>query len=186
MSGPFYAKGWYRVDVTDIGMQKSKNGNPMIVTKFVPLAELISRLDEAGERITDEIPVSNGYTRTSWLTIVEDNEQSLDFALMKLRNAGWQGTSMRELEQLRGQQIVMACDHQPGRDKYAGTMQEKWDWPLPERESTPVENDSDVVRKVDALFGRKLKTGVEKKSPSTPMAPENGKEHLLEDGDIPF
>lgn len=179
-NGPFYAEGAYMGDVTDVAVGESKNGHPMVTLKFLPVSSVSSYLDDDGQIVASLTPTLKQYERTTRVVIKEDDERSLEFALLKLRTAGWQGESFREIDTLRGESINLTCHHEEGTGQYAGKVFERWELPLPPRESEPLESDTSVARKLDALFGRKLKTEAPKAG-AVPVAPTSGI-----DDDIPF
>jgi hypothetical protein len=184
-SGPFYAEGWYSVEGIDAALGESKNGHPMVTIKVLPIASVSAYVDAAGIEQRQETRVQKSYERTTRIVLKVDDEQSQEFALMKLRQAGWQGDSFRELAGLRGLRFDMSCKHEPGTGDYAGRMFERWEMPLPRRDSEPLENDDKLARKLDALFGKKLKTNGTSK-PATATAPPLPDGTDVLDDDIPF
>lgn len=169
-------------EVTDIAVGESKNGHPMVTLKFLPVSSVSARYDGEGQIVADLTPTAKQYERTTRIVMKADDERSLEFALLKLRTAGWEGESFREIESLRGTTINVTCRHEPGTGEYAGKVFERWELPLPPRESEPLESDNAVVRKLDTLFGKKLKGGAQKSAPP-PQAPAGG---YFVDDDIPF
>ena len=187
-NGPFYAEGAYMGEVSDVAVGESKNGHPQIKVKFYPTATVSTRYNDDGEIEADLTPTQRKYERTAQITIKADDERSMDFALMKLRAAGWEGESFRELDSLRGTTINLTCRHEQGTGDYSGKTFERWELPLPPRESEPLESDSSVARKLDALFGKKLKAPklatTPPSAPSEPANPPSGSSDF--DYDIPF
>lgn len=181
-NGPFYAEGAYMGEVTDVAVGESKNGHPMVTVKFLPMSSVSSYLDDDGQIVASLTPTIKKYERTTRIVIKADDERSLEFALLKLRTAGWQGESFREIDTLRGETINLTCHHEEGTGQYSGKVFERWELPLPPRESEPMETDTSVARKLDALFGRKLKTGAAKAETAPATAPASEIDEL----DIPF
>jgi hypothetical protein len=152
MAGPFYEKGAHAVQILQIAGQTSSNGNPMIVAKVKVMGKF-SFVD--GQREPQLIAVPQQYDRTIRLVVTD---KSQEMVLKKLRWAGWQGESFKELYKLLGTVCRAVCDHDViGAGDKAGQMGETWDFELPPRESKPVEDDPGVFKKLDALFGKSLK-----------------------------
>lgn len=203
-TGPFYEPGFYLCNVDSHAFQESRNGNPMIVFKVTPEARLYTAFDAAGEPTESQVPLAKSYQRTSRIVINSESEASMDFALMKLREAGFEGTRFADLD-LVNCRVRMECSHEPGVGQYVGSTFERWEFPLPPRESVPLENDDKVARRLDNLFGKKLKTAGAEKPKATPKAapeekPDTKGENLrdlapsetsklgkpIDDSDIPF
>jgi len=169
-------------DVTDVAVGESKNGHPMVTIKFLPVSSVSSYLDDDGQVVANLTPTQRQYERTARIVIKADDERSLEFAMLKLRAAGWEGESFREIDSLRGSQINLTCSHEEGTGAYAGKLFERWELPLPPRKSEPLESDNSVARKLDALFGKALKlpNGAPKAAASTtPTTP-------VDDDGLPF
>lgn len=182
--GPFYAEGWYSVECTDAALGESKNGHPMVTIKVLPIAQVSAYVDASGIEQRNEARVSKQYERTTRIVLKVDDEQSQEFALMKLRQAGWEGNSFRDIASLRGLTFDMSCKHEPGSGEYAGRMFERWEMPLPRRESEPLEHDDKLARKLDTLFGKKLKTNGSAVAAASAVAESASSDPL--DDDIPF
>jgi len=182
-SGPFYPEGFYLAEVADHGFQRAKSGKPMIVFTVRPTAKLSSFYADDGGLVEQETPVEKRYDRTVRLVIVEDNDQSLDFAMQKLRYAGFDGDRFEDLD-LVGATVRCAVSHRP----YEGRTYEQWDLALPPRESSPIESDESIPKKLNALFGRRLKeSGGQPVPPQTqPSTTEQQSSSNLGDDDIPF
>lgn len=139
-----YQEGQYLAVVKQQGFQESSNGNPMIVLVVKPYVQFIYP-----NGVEEEDNIQDGYERTIRL-VVTDNTK--DFVLDKLRAAGFDGSSFRELE-LQGKSVRCRCSHDVNGDK----EYESWDLVFT-RESKPVEPlDSAAARKLDAMFGSALK-----------------------------
>lgn len=177
-SGPFYPEGFYLVDVTAQGYQRAKTGKPMIVFTVQPIAQLKSFYGDDGGLIEQETAVTKRYDRTVRLVIVEDNEQALDFAMQKLRYAGFKGDRFEDLN-LVGSTVRCTVSHRP----YEGKTYEQWDLALPPRESSPIESDNSIPKTLNALFGRRLKNNDSPKPPAPSTVPES---QQVGDDDIPF
>lgn len=155
----YYQEGFYRCRVIDQGFQNTKETNkPMIVLKVQPLAR--SRHDTDGTEYEEPLTGTN-YDRSIYLVIDADDEEKMDKLLSKLRHAGFTGDSFADLD-LVGKEVSCACFAQRSDPN-------KEDWklcgPRVQRDSKPLEQmDSKAARTLDALFGRKLKTGAAPKS----------------------
>lgn len=185
-NGPFYEPGFYLCNVDSHAFQESKNGNPMIVFKVTPEARLVGRFDSAGEYTEEQAPVARSYQRTARIVINTESEASMDYALMKLREAGFTGTRFADLD-LANCRVRMECRHEDGKGEYVGSVFEQWEFPLPQRESVPLESDDKVARRLDNLFGKKLKAsgGEAPAKPAREKVDTQG-HNLLDDGDVPF
>lgn len=174
-----YQPGRYRCSVDENAFQVAKTGKPMIVLKVRPEAQLFDRIGASGEPYTEEEVTSQQYPRTVRIVINENNEQSLDFAMRKLRHAGFTGSSFDQLD-LRGKDVVCDCKH----ETYEGNLTERWDLPLPDQ-SRPLENDPSIARKLNAIFGKRLTTngGIATPPQHQPQAAVVG---AADDDDIPF
>lgn len=188
-NGPFYEPGFYLCNVDSHAFQESKNGHPMIVFKVTPELRIVTSYNASGEPVESHVSLSKSYQRTSRIVINTESEQSMDYALMKLREAGFTGTKFTELN-LEGSRVRMECSHEPGQGQYAGSTFERWEFPLPPRESVPLESDDKVARRLDNLFGKKLKTdAAARPQPVVEDKPDTKGANLaapITDDDIPF
>lgn len=167
MPGPFYQEGLYEVEIREVGFEEAKSGNPMIVFKIL----VDSSIDQ--NSANERYPCSHKYERFLRLVIVngpdqKKNDDSRAYALMKLRNIGWDGDKFETLpDSLVGQVVVANCTHQKQiGGEYDGRVNEQWDFPLPPRESKPIENKPTLAKKLNALFGKSLKDSKPEKSHS--------------------
>ena len=185
MNGPFYEPGYYACTVTQQAWGKSKNDHPQLIFKHKPEYLVNAFIGDDGEVQQTRKRTAQQYERTIYLTFPAHSEQAMDFALMKLRHAGFEGDDLRELN-FAGQEILVECKHAPS-NKEPGQLFESWELPLPPRESEPMDSDDSVARKLNTLFGRKLKAGA-KSEPSANVAEatNNPSEPGSLDSDIPF
>lgn len=151
MNGPYYEPGAYLCRVKEQAFQTSKTGRPMIVFKVNPLAMLSVSYGDSGEAEEQQEPTQQAYDRTVRLVIVEDNQESLDYAIAKLRFAGFTGQKFEELD-LVGSTVRCNVKHEP----YNGKLSEQWELALPPRDDQPMQSDGSLTRKLNALFGRRL------------------------------
>ena len=141
----YYAEGPYRAEIKEQGLSKSKNDNPQFFLKIVVLESL------------DINPISyQQYERTIFWTVTE---KTIDFVVDKLATLGFQGASFRQLDPSHvghqsfvGQEIEVYCK----LETYEGKEREKWDLSFTGG-GTQEPLDESEARKLDALFGRKLK-----------------------------
>lgn len=157
MSGPFYDPGTYVCRVTQQGFGEAKStGNPMILIGIQPT----SRILQAPDGVEELEACDQHYDRTVRLVIANDDQK--EYAMLKLRNAGFLGDSFSQLN-LEGADVRCECKHQNGTGEHAGKTFEQWDLQLPPRERTPMQPlDKTATRKLDALFGKRLKEGARK------------------------
>lgn len=176
---PFYDPGVYRCKVQEQAWGKSgkdRNGNEQLVLKVLVVDKIEQWYDDAGQLQQEPASVRNSYERTIFLTFTTNN---VEYIVAKLRHAGFSGTEFTELN-LVGADVFCVCAH----DSYQGQEREKWDLALPPRESKPLENDDNVARKVNALFGRALKENGS--STPIPKPPPVAASVSPADDDIPF
>lgn len=145
--GPFYAPGFYLGIVQEIGFTQTKNSGKDMIVVVVEVTEEFPAGCYAEE---DAFPVSNRYNRTVNLVIGDD--RSLDYIMLKLRNAGWRGQDFSDIDQLVGNRCRLKCEHEE-RDN--GEMWEQWDLVLPAR-SRNLSVEPTVAMKLNALFDRRL------------------------------
>lgn len=123
---------------------------PMLVFKIQPLAEIIRGPD--GEETFNDVPPSQ-YDATLRMVVDPKNEKSMDFALKKLRYAGFVGESFADLN-LVGAEIRCMNEH----SDYEGKTYDQWDFALPPLDQAPLNPlDNAAARKLDTLFGKRLK-----------------------------
>lgn len=169
----FYPPGRYRCRIEDQGFQTASTGNPMIVFKVRPFAEIVQ-----GPEGPEDQHVDGKYDRTIRLTVTD---KSQEMVLKKLRLAGFDGVSFRDMDLLHRD---VECECSP--DKYEGKDVERWDLALPPREAGPPFQplDSKAARSLDTLFGKSLKeTAVKKEKPEAAPAPASVGN---DDPDVPF
>jgi hypothetical protein len=148
MAGPFYSPGSYECQVTSFGLGESSNGNPM-VTLRVRVAYYIEAPGTA-------LPVSQEYERDIRLVVTD---KTTEMVLKKLRHAGWTGDRFEALGSIVGTTVRCTCKHEPGIDDKANQLFERWDLTLPPLQKEPLETNSQVAKRLNALFGKALKEG---------------------------
>lgn len=159
-----YEEGLYRFRVVSQGWTETKKAPPRPM--FVINGDPISRIHrgEDGSEYEDSVD-RDQYDRRIQMLIDPNDVQSQDFAMKKLRYAGFEGDSFSDLD-LVGKDIRARCTH----GEYNQKPKEDWDFALPDRESNAKPLDSGMARKLDALFGKKLKDGAKPKA--SPARPE--------------
>ncbi len=162
-SGPFYHPGLYVCRVKEQAFAETKNGNPMIVLAMEP-THLLDKDSEGNEMLST---LTQSYERTVRLVIANDDQK--EYVMLKLRNAGFLGDSFSQLN-LEGGDVRCVCEHRQGDGEYTGKTFEQWDLQLPPRERIPLQPlDKTAARKLDAMFGKRLKEGA-KKPAAAPVA----------------
>jgi len=156
----YYAQGPYRAEVIDQGLSQSSTGNPQIFLRI----QILESLD------INPITVEQ-YERTIYWTLTE---KTIEFTLDKLVQLGFKGASFRQLDPLHqghhsfiGQQIEVYCKI----ELYQGKEREKWDLSFSGGGPEPL--DEAEARKLDAMFGRKLKEKCGAAAASTGMQPND-------------
>lgn len=159
----YYAQGAYLCEVIDQGLSLSSNGNHQIWLQV-----------NVRQPLSVGCSVERQFDRTIFWTLTDN---TIDYVLDKLERLGFHGESFRLLDpavaghqSFVGQQIECYCEI----EVYNGKQKEKWDLNSPLR-AAPEPLGADEARKLDALFGQKLK-GRFKRSGAVPAATvANGK-----------
>lgn len=174
MAGPFYQEGLYEVEIKEIGFVEAKSGNPMIVFNV--------KVESSIGQDNTRHPCSHQYERTIRLTVLDEYK---DYVLLKLRYIGWNGTKFESLpEDLEGQVVIADCKHERQEGgEYHGRINERWDFPLPPKESKPIENKPALAKKLNAMFGKSLKDAA---STAQTQRTEPVSASSMDDGAIPF
>ena len=186
-NGPYYGEGTYQVNVNEVAFQMTTKAppRPMIVLKFTVTGFIPSN----GDAWT---PEQEQYERRIYMMVDPDKPKQKEFVLMKLREAGWNGEKFEELGKwIIGQNIKAKCYHKEDKDpesKYFGTISEGWDLPLPPLESEPLENDPNIAKKLNAMFGKTLKETSKPASPPAPRqtVPPEDRDGTPPDDEVPF
>lgn len=144
-----YAPGRYRCQITEQGFSESKEKKtPCFAIKIKPTA--------AYDPTNGDLVQCEAYERTVtlWLT-----ENTVENAIRNVRSLGFDGASFRELDpevpghtSLVGVEFDFQCSH----EEYEGKQMERWEFPPPE--ARPIERVSGLSKKLDALFGKSLKS----------------------------
>jgi len=112
------------------------------------------------------------------------HENTIDGTIERLRGLGWDGASWSDLEpggahSFVGQMIDLVCTH----ETVEGKTFERWDFPG--GRARP-EHQTDLCKRLDALYGAKLRLPRETKCASKPKAKPQPAQQDPADDDIPF
>lgn len=164
----YYEPGLHLARVSKQGWTESKTKKAMLVFEVAILAKVVP--DQEGNESYEDLAPSQ-YDQTLRIVVDSDSPDSLDYAMRKLRYAGFDGDSFADLN-LEGREVRVRNDPQ----EYKGKLCDSWDFALPPRESTAAPLDNSAARKFDALFGRRLKDGAQPKAakPEPEAAPPRG------------
>lgn len=181
----YYSPGRYSCRIKQQGIEKSKKGKDMLVFVFRPEA-VIGRDEEGNDTLDGSIFAE--HDRTARLVIDPANEAGMDYTMKKLRFAGFTGITFSELN-LVDKLVILKCEP----SEYNGKETESWEFPLPELGEREVKAlDSKEARRLDALFGKKLKEGAKpaptKKPPTddTASIAASGGADVPEEDEVPF
>ncbi len=156
----YYNPGRYLCEVTSQGFNKSKEkGTPFFFLGIKPLEMYIT--EEERE------PIDGQYERAVNLYITEN---TIDRVVAKLRSLEWEGNDFRDLEpnnpdghSFVGQEIVVRCTNEQVGDK----VYDRWE--LPDMGgSLDLDNDPNVSRGLNTMFGKALKGGASKTKAKPP------------------
>lgn len=148
MPGPHYKNGSYLSEVIDIAFNDAES--PQIVFRL----RIMSEWNAAA---SDWTACSDQYERTIWMNIPHAEEHQ-PFVVMKLRQAGWKGTSFVTLrDDMLGKNVIVKNEIRVAKGgKYQGKEVEGWDFPLPPKESPALEHQPAVAKRLDSLLGSLL------------------------------
>lgn len=158
---PFYQAGTYRCRGVGHAWDEAGTGSKQLLIKMKVEGERIESFDTSGEPQVVDAPVATSYERTVFLTI---NDKTIEYVIKKLRFAGFDGASFDDLD-LFGHELTAICRHEPTQD--GSGMRERWDlaWA---NESKALKSDSNVLRSINALYGKHLKASAPAASKVTP------------------
>jgi hypothetical protein len=156
-----YQPGTYICEVLEQALVKASTGKPMFVFK-VRVQSKVTMNHESGEELIE--PQMETYERTVRIVVNPNNPDSLEYAMKKLRHAGFTGTQFEQLN-LTGARVRCKCEE----GEYKGQPSENWDFELPGRSSSePLENDPALNKTLNALFDRQLREPQAEKPAETP------------------
>jgi hypothetical protein len=178
-----YEAGNYLFKVTAQGFGENKTGSQFFFLEGEPVA-----LQKDGQEFSVE-----QFKRTIRLTITEKNVQ---YVIDKLTGIGWEGGRWGTLDPTEanhhsfvGQEVPAVCTMRPGQGDNANKLFENWDLPFV---GDSVENDPNVSRKLDSMFGRSAqaaKKATPKPAAAKPAAANRALQEAANgesDLDIPF
>jgi len=169
-----FSQGRYKATVTHQKLGESRNGTPQFVLSFRPIGKY--DLERPGEEL---LPCED-WERSAFFYF---SSRAVDISLEQLHEIGFRGTSFFELDpetpgfcDFGGLTIDVICEH----EAYQGETKERWRLARTGGGGLEVKKlDDRQTRKLDALFGRKLKELAEKSSvhdsmQQVPTEPEPG------------
>lgn len=169
----YYSQGAYKCEVIDQGLSMSSTEKPQIW--------LLVRVLQSNDNPDLTI---NQYERTIFWTLTE---KTIDFTLDKLERLGFSGQSFRDVDpnveghhSFVGQIIDCWCR----LETYEGKEREKWDLSRDLTVTPPDPLGDSDARKLDALFGRKLKERFKKSSAAKPAKAESQPNEPLAVGNV--
>lgn len=181
--GVHYGKGKYNCTGVEAALQESSKGQPMLALKFT--------VDSECQKDGSETPCE-GYERRLWLVVDEADEEGMDKAVRKMRQIGFQGIKMEDFPKwFVGKEFYANCwigTNKKQGTKYFGQEQENWDVWTPKAESKPLENKTEVAKKMNAILGKKLKETATA-APAEPPKVEakvEGDSSGIPDDEVPF
>lgn len=167
--------GRYHAEIVGQQMAESSNGNPQLIL----VIRLLGKLDPADPETMHHCPADE---RRVFMTITQ---KTIDFVLRDLKALGFSKSSFSFLDpntdgyhDFRGTEVDVSCQH----DTYQGEVKEKWQLALNGGfEAKPL--DKKNLRKLDSLFGKKLKDAVGSPSQANPQVDAD---EVPADDQIPF
>jgi hypothetical protein len=154
----FYQKGLHVGECVGQWLDSPQGKSPYFALKF----NILARVE--GEK---EYPVESG-ERTVYLYLTD---KALDMTTDVLTHLGYDKDTLRFLDPNRegfynfaGKRCDLWCKH----EEYNGEQKEKWSVSMPFADATPL--DDKELRRLDALFGKALKT--RRPFPTAPAEPE--------------
>ncbi len=160
----YYEPGNYVFRITKQGWTEAKDGKPMLVFDGYP-THLVRKDPEGNEVLEEVYEDPQRPDRRLQLYIDSSRDDIMDFVMKKLRHAGFEGDSFADLN-LLNTDIRATCKE----DEYKSKPTENWDFALPPLERGEVnELDSGMNRKLDTLFGKRLKGGKPKQVDAEPQ-----------------
>lgn len=175
----YYDVGLYLGQVTSQAMGETKNGN----TQFVLTFNVLGKIDQTEP---DKLIQCKPGQRSCFMVFTE---KTIDFLLEQLQSIGFHKPSFSFLDPSRpdhqsfvGQEIEFWCKH----SEYEGKWSEKWSISNGGGGLNLTPAKPAAIRKLDALFEKKLKA-LAKDAPKAEPAPQNANAEPGEPADaIPF
>jgi hypothetical protein len=190
MARPYYKPGRYWGKVTHQRVGKTSKGNPQLVISFLILG-VVNPADPDG----DLLPCGEHYERSVFRVITEN---TIEYVQADVKKLGWSGEQWHQFDEeaadcvsIVRNELAFSCTHEPHYE--TGEPVEKWS--IGQNSMGPnVEALSDSeYRKLDAMFGRALKTNgkrtatpTAKKEAPQPAAPSGEEFERDVSSNIPF
>lgn len=179
----YYEEGLYLFRIDKQGWVETKERKlPMLVFNGDPVARIFKHED--GTEVEEPVVRDSHYDRRIQMVIDGSNDTSLEYAMRKLRFAGFNGESFADLD-LTGRTVRARCTH----GEYNNKPNEQWDFALPDGGATTKALDSGLTRKLDALFGKRLKEGAKPKAAPAarqPVVPAKESHRAAVDAQAPY
>lgn len=163
-----FEAGSYMGRITKWGLSAAKTGTPQFFATFVPLG----RIDPAKPSDTENLIACPDWERTVFRAITEN---TIDFVARDLAALGYTRDTFDQLDpehadahSFADMEIRVVCKH----ESYQGKEKERWDFAFGDG-FTPKAMESGGMKKLNALFGKKLKQVA--KAPSKAEADKAGK-----------
>ena len=171
-----YDEGIYSARIVDAGLGEStEKRTPQITLKI----DILGKQEKDGAGVPQIFQCPPGF-RTINLYMTEKTQE---FTIQKLRDAGWQGDDFDSIVDMKGIECFVSCKHEVAtKGEHIGQTFDRFDLGVPTFK--PIEHDTGVAKKLNALFGKMLK-GVKPKPVATVAAAVNDKIDDRED-DLPF
>jgi len=174
-----YEDGLYVFRIIKQGWVETKeNKLPMLVFDGYPTHK-ITKTPEGDDQLEQVYEDPQRPERTLRIVVDSTNDNMMDFAMKKLRYAGFNGDSFVDLNLINAD-IRAICKE----GEFKGKPTEDWDFALPPLERMEANNlDPQINRKLDTLFGKRLKDG---KSKQAEPQPEETVPVPVSDDEVPF
>ena len=144
-------EGFYELEIVDHAFGESKGGHPKIDFE----CKVIQKIHSYNTPEQHFIPAESSQYNTQ-LSMVFATDSQREMNVKKLRFAGWDGTSFDDFD-MTGSRIIGQNKHVPGEGKHAGKVFDNFDFVLPPRERTELENKPGMKKKLNALLSKQLK-----------------------------
>ena len=154
-----FEQGTYLGRINKWGLSAAKTGTPQFFVTFTPLG----RVDPSKPDDTENLIACEDWERTIFRAITEN---TIDFVVRDLKALGYSKDTFDQLDpehkdahSFADMEIRVTCKH----EEYQGKNKERWDFAFGDG-FKPKEMEAGGVKKLNALFGKKLKEVV--KAPS--------------------
>jgi hypothetical protein len=167
----YYQPGLYYFRITAQGFgEAKKSGNPQFILQGEPTSQVT--YDDDGNM--EQSQCERSYTREIRLTITPN---TVDRVIANLVKIGWPGRKFSDLMPDTANsfsfvdvEFIAECTHEPSITG-DGKIYEKWDFPYVQKAAEPIKSVNSVAKKLDNLFGDKLKKLAPNAAKAPPKAP---------------